>query len=64
MAKEKKEAKKVSNKYKAFDPKSFKSNYTDIVPYYKELSEGESVKVDLKNKQVINWLKNKIIVKE
>tara|TARA_R110002020_G_scaffold472472_1_gene700612 strand:- start:34690 stop:34884 length:195 start_codon:yes stop_codon:yes gene_type:complete len=64
MAKEKKDTKKVSKNYKASNPKTFQSNYTDIVPYYKELSEGESVKVDLKNKHVENWIKNKIIVKE
>mgnify|MGYP003637526990 FL=1 len=56
MAKEKKDTKKVSKNYKASNPKTFQSNYTDIVPYYKELSEGESVKVDLKNKHVENWI--------
>ena len=32
--------------------------------YYGKLSEGESVKVNLKNKHVIGWIANKIIVKE
>ena len=63
MAKEDKKTQKT-NSYKAADPEMFASSYTDIVPYYEKLSEGESVKVDLKNKHVIGWIANKIIVKE
>ena len=63
MAKEVKKTQKT-NSYKAADPVLFASSHTDVVPYYKELSEGESVKVDLKNKHVIGWIANKIIVKE
>ena len=63
MAKEVKKSQKTNN-YKAADPKTFASSYTDVVPYYEKLSEGESVKVDLKNKHVIGWIANKIIVKE
>jgi len=63
MAKEVKKSQKT-NSYKAANPDGFASSYTDIVPYYEKLSEGESVKVDLKNKHVISWIANKIIVKE
>ena len=63
MAKEVKKSQKT-NSYKAADPEMFASSYSDIVPYYEKLSEGESVKVDLKNKHVQVWLANKIIVKE
>ena len=63
MAKEVKKSQKT-NTYKAVDPALFASSYTNIVPYYEKLSEGESVKVDLKNKHVIVWIANKIIVKE
>ena len=63
MAKEDKKTQKT-NSYKATDPEMFASSYTDIVPYYEKLSKGESVKVDLKNKHVIGWIANKIIVKE
>ena len=63
MAKEVQKSQKT-NSYKAADPEMFASSYTDIVPYYTKLSEGESVKVDLKNKHVIGWIANKIIVKE
>ena len=63
MAKEDKKSQKT-NSYKAADPEMFASSYTDIVPYYTKLSEGESVKVDLKNKHVKSWIANKIIVKE
>ena len=63
MAKEDKKTQKT-NSYKAADPVLFASSYTNIVPYYEKLSEGESVIVDLKNKHVIGWIANKIIVKE
>tara|TARA_Y100000593_G_scaffold93242_1_gene187400 strand:+ start:2983 stop:3174 length:192 start_codon:yes stop_codon:yes gene_type:complete len=63
MAKEVKKSQKT-NGYKATDPAWFAANHTDVVPYYGKLSEGESVKVDLKNKHVIGWIANKIIVKE
>ena len=62
MAKEKKDLTKP--KYKATNPEVFKTSYSDIVPCYEELSSGESVELDAKNKHVINWLSNKIIVKE
>ena len=62
MAKEKKEFKKP--RYKATNPKGFKETYSDFVPYYEELSSGESVELDTKNKHVKNWLENKIIIKE
>ena len=63
MAKEVKKSQKTNN-YKAADPKTFASSYTDVVPYYEKLSEGESVEVDVKNKHVKSWIDNKIIVKE
>lgn len=63
MAKEVKKSQKTNN-YKAADPVWFASSYTDVVPYYKKLSEGESVKVDVNNKHVKSWIDNKIIVKE
>ena len=61
-----KEIKKVvkSTKFKAVNPKEFKASYSDTVPCYAELSKGESVKLDEKNKHVKNWLENKIIIKE
>ena len=63
MAKEVKKSQKT-NTYKAVDPALFASSYTNIVPYYEKLSEGESVKVDVNNKHVKSWIDNKIIVKE
>jgi hypothetical protein len=51
-------------KYKAVNPSQFKEWYSKDVPYYKELSSGESVVVDLKSPCVRDWLDNKIIVKE
>ena len=55
---------KVATKYKATDPKRFKESYTNIVPSYEELSKGESVRLDTKDKTVLTWLNNKIIIKE
>ena len=56
---------KVATKYKATDPKGFSESHTDIVPFYKELSEGESVVFKDKNDKFFKqWLNNKIIVKE
>ena len=60
--KAKKESKVV--KYKAANPSDFKAWFSDNVPGYSELSKGESVELDAKNKHVINWLDNKIIIKE
>ena len=62
----KKEDKVASGKakYKAANPSQFKSWYTDQVPGYLELSKGESVELNAKDKNVINWLDNKIIIKE
>ena len=54
---------KKDNVYKACNAKDFAASYSDSVPYYTELSEGNAVKVDLKNKHVVSWLANKIIVK-
>ena len=62
MAKEKKSLTKP--KYKATNPEGFKETYSDFVPCYVELSDGESVELDTKNKHVISWLVNKIIIKE
>tara|TARA_R100000734_G_C3308990_1_gene99630 strand:- start:690 stop:893 length:204 start_codon:yes stop_codon:yes gene_type:complete len=57
--------KKVTKvKYKARDTKKFKESYGEMKPYYKELSKGESVEVDMKDKTIISWINNKIIVKE
>ena len=58
-----KEQKKIV-KYKAADLKSFNEWYDETSPYFEKLSKGEAVKVDLKNKHVVNWINNKIIVKE
>tara|TARA_R110002012_G_scaffold59266_10_gene154777 strand:+ start:270 stop:461 length:192 start_codon:yes stop_codon:yes gene_type:complete len=63
MAKEVKKSQK-KNTYKAADPKMFASSYTDIVPHYEKLSEGESVTVNVNDKHVKGWIANKIIVKE
>ena len=60
----KKKTTKSKSKYKAVNPKEFAETHNDIVPCYKELSEGESVALDLKNKDVENWIHNKIIIKE
>ena len=51
MAKEIKKVFKII-KYKAVNPKGFKTSYSDIVPHYVELSDGESVELDTKNKHV------------
>ncbi len=63
MAKEVKKNKE-SNKYKAVNPKLFAESYNDRTPFYKELSNGDSVELDSKNKHTINLLDNKIIIKE
>ena len=62
MAKKEKTA--SPSKYKAINVKQFKTSYNSNVPCYEELSSGESVVLDEKNKHVINWINNKIIVKE
>ena len=54
---------KKDDMYKAVNAKDFAVSYSDSVPYYAELSEGKAIKVDLKNKHVVSWLANKIIVK-
>ena len=54
---------KKDDMYKAVNAKDFAVSYSDSVPYYTELSEGKAVKVDVKNKHVVSWLANKIIVK-
>ena len=65
MANDKKSFTKAGkSKYKATCPKKFAASFTPDAPYYDKLSKGESISVDLKNKHVINWLANKIIVKE
>ena len=63
MAKEAKQTPTIP-KYKAANKQQFKEWYSDSSPYFEKLSDGEAVKVDLKNKHVINWINNKIIVKE
>ena len=62
----KKEVKVASGKikYKATNPSQFKLWYTDQAPSYSELSKGESVELDTNDKNVIDWLNNKIIIKE
>jgi len=62
MAKGDKKATKP--KYKATDPKKLAASFTSDAPYYDDLSNGESISVDLKNKHVQSWIQNKIIVKE
>ena len=62
MAKEEKKA--SSDTYKAVNPKQFKEWYGEDTPYYKDLSEGKSTKLDMKLPCVQDWLNNKIIVKE
>ena len=61
-----KEVKKTSQipKYKAANVQRFKEWYNDNFPCYEELCSGNAVKVDVKNKHVIDWINNKIIVKE
>ena len=50
--------------YKAVDPAKFKEWYGKETPYFKDLSEGKSAKLDLSMPAVKDWLENKIIVKE
>ena len=64
MADKVKKEVKTAGKYKAVNPKQFKSWYSDQVPCYAELSKGESVELDTENKNVKDWLNNKIIIKE
>tara|TARA_R100000808_G_C2089247_1_gene110259 strand:- start:408 stop:611 length:204 start_codon:yes stop_codon:yes gene_type:complete len=59
-----KKVNKGPDKYKAVNNEKFAAMFTDVVPFYKELSKGESVTLNLKNKHVKYWLENKIIVKE
>ena len=62
---EKKETKvSLKPKYKAVDPVQFKEWHNDTVPCYEKLCAGESVELNVKDKSVINWLNNNIIVKE
>ena len=59
---EKKEKKSNSKpKYKATDTKQFIAFFTSDAPFYDELSKGESVELDVNNKQVKNWLSNRIV---
>ena len=60
MAEKKEKAKKVT-KYKATNIKQFIASFTSDAPFYDELSKGESVELDVNNKQVKNWLSNKIV---
>tara|TARA_Y100000593_G_scaffold93672_1_gene189435 strand:- start:625 stop:819 length:195 start_codon:yes stop_codon:yes gene_type:complete len=55
---------KAAVKYKAVDPDTFKESYTDLVPFYEELSNGEAVSLSKKNKYFTIWLNNNIIIKE
>ena len=64
MAKETKKPVVAKNLYKVANIKNFKAWYSDSCKHYEELSSGEAVEVDLKNKNVIDWINNKIIVKE
>ena len=59
-----KETKKSTGKYKAVNPKEFALTYNSAIPKYEELSSGESVNLDPKNKHTKNLLDNKIIIKE
>tara|TARA_Y100000310_G_C20646846_1_gene797140 strand:- start:797 stop:997 length:201 start_codon:yes stop_codon:yes gene_type:complete len=63
-AKETNNKNKNIDKYKAVNPKSFSEWYTTTAPKYFELSKGESVKLNLNDPTVIDWLNNKIIEKE
>ena len=64
MAEKSKKEVKVATKYKAANPQQFKEWYTDSVPFYSELCKGESVKLDIKNRVVQDWLNNNLIIKE
>ena len=58
---------KTSNskaKYKASNPNQFAEMYNDTTPCYDDLCAGKSVELNGKNKTVIDWLNNNIIVKE
>lgn len=61
MKKEKKV--KSSGLFKATDPKKFKQLFNDQAPFYDELCEGESVKLDPKSKHTQNWLDHNYIIK-
>ena len=61
MAEIKAKSKKVT-KYKATNTKQFIAFFTSDVPFYDELSKGESVELDVNNKHVKNWLSNNIIM--
>ena len=60
MKKDKKE--KSSGLFKASDPKKFKELFNESAPFYKELSKGESVKLDPKSKHTISWLDHNYII--
>ena len=55
---------KTAIKFKAVNPQQFKEWYTDSVPCYEELSKGESVALDIKDRTVQDWLNNNLIIKE
>ena len=64
MADKVKKESKAIEKYKAVDPKKFKESYTEATPFYDELSKGDAVVMDKKDKQFKVWLNNNIIIKE
>ena len=61
MAEKSNKTTKTKKLYKAVEPDRFKQERTDRVPYYEELSKGESVEVDLSNPHVKAWLDNNVI---
>ena len=64
MADKVKKKGKAQVKYKAVDPVQFKESFTDVVPFYKELCDGESVEFKAGDKFYQVWLNNNIIIKE
>ena len=64
MAEKKEKTNNSKPKYKAVDPGQFKEWHNDTVPCYEKLCAGEAVELNVKDKSVINWLNNNIIVKE
>lgn len=64
MAEKSKKEVKTASKYKAVNPQQFKEWYTDSVPCYEELSKGESVTLNTKDRVVQDWLNNNLIIKE
>ena len=65
MCKDKpKPADKKAEGWRAVNPVQFSLSYNENTPHFSELSKGQAVDLDVKNKIVQNWIDNNVITKE